>query len=59
MTPERGLARWLTAAFTRSGKQFVLRPEFQQMVEFGQQEIRREAAAGPATGSVEDLVRGP
>ena len=35
-------AEWHTAAFTRSGEQFVLRPKFQQMVEFRQQDIRRE-----------------
>jgi len=40
-------AEWLTAAFTRSGEQFVLRSEFRRMVEFRQQDIRREMPTGP------------
>jgi len=39
--------QWLTAAFVRSGEQFALRPEFQQTVEFQQQDIRREMPRGP------------
>jgi chemotaxis protein methyltransferase CheR len=39
--------QWLTAAFIRSGEQFALRPEFQQMVKFQQQDIRREMPRGP------------
>ena len=40
-------AEWLAAAFTRLGEQFVLRPEFRQMVEYRQQDLRREVPTEP------------
>lgn len=36
---------WQETAFTRSGADYILRPEFQRQVEFRQQDIRTEAPA--------------
>ena len=40
-------AEWREAAFTRSGQQYVLRPEFRQTIEFCREDIRAEMPAGP------------